>query len=90
MSKFYQIEMPNGETWRIPISAIEDHIIARYGEIPQRMKNGDSIYSSDAKFWAYHEMNWSDVKDHAELVNSNIDYEKFWSIGTRKGEVIEL
>lgn len=81
MSKFYQVKMSNGETWRIPLSLIEKSVVDCYGDLPSHMTEGANLDPDYAEDWAKNNMNWSDVKDCAELVESDIDYEDYWCNG---------
>ena len=86
MIKFYQVKMPNGETWRVPLSVIEKSVIDCFGELPSYMAEGDHIDHDYAEEWAQNNMNWSDVKEHAELVERDVDYEDYWCNG--EGQIV--
>ena len=82
MSKFYQVKMSNGETWQVPVSLILDDMREYYNEdVDSPVACEDDIVD-----WAQNNMNWSDVKDCAELVESDIDYEDYWCNG--EGQIV--
>jgi len=86
--KALRVTMPDGSSWDVPISVIYENWWAYY-------KDKDDVEfedfdDSDCIDWSANNMNWSDVKDHARMVEvpDEVDYEDGWANGDR--EVIEF
>lgn len=94
-SAAYEIEMPDGSRWHVPVQLIADSRDEHYADEYEdtvlfiREKRLDRGGISD---WAANNMNWDDVKDHAiQLPNRkvDVDYQDCWANGRKKivGEI---
>jgi hypothetical protein len=86
----YQVEMPDGSLWQVPVQAISDSRDENYAEdkedtIGSIREGGLSEY--EITDWAGNNMNWSDVKQYAVEVprpKRKVNWEEGWSNGEKE------
>lgn len=94
MSKKYCVEMPDGSIWAVPVEVIARSRAAYYaeefgGDIERSLaEDTNPLFEEDSyeiEDWARGNMDWADVKDHAERVQepsaTDTDYQEGWVNG---------
>jgi hypothetical protein len=86
----YQVEMPDGSLWQVPVQVIADSRDENYVE-DQEDTIGYIRTCSLSEFeitdWAGNNMNWSDVKQYAVEVprpKRKVDWEEGWVNGEKE------
>ena len=85
----YIITMPNQSKWKLPVRVIAEsraqHYLGAFPSMTQAMDDTRELFESDdyeIEDWAKNNMNWSDVREHAQMVEEgDIDYEEGWANG---------
>lgn len=90
MSKFLEVEMPDGSAWRVPAEVVAENR-ARYYAEKHPEDGGYEVefeyamkYLGSLKDWARNNMNWSDVASSATKVerpSPTVDYQEGWVNG---------
>ncbi len=90
---WYHVTMGDGSEWRVPVQAIVDNRDENYAHDEEDsigfIRDG-SLDSGNIDDWATNNMNWSDVQEYAERVESKPlsppDYEDGWVNGDKRIE----
>ncbi|GFN32560.1 hypothetical protein [Paenibacillus xylaniclasticus] len=88
--KYLRVTMPDGSKWEIPMSVIatnkgENHEYEGVDNIEECIHL--AMHESDESLidWAENDMNWSEVADHAQMVEQGtVDYEDGWTNGDKE------
>ena len=97
MTKYLQVEMPNGERWLVPLHIIADDRAKYFAK-----KDPDTTYEEEYEYalseeyeifdWAANNMNWKEVKEYAKEGGrdqlTERGYQEGWCNGEK--EIVEL
>jgi len=94
MSKHLFVTMPDESVWAVPVEIIARNRAAHYahecgGDIERSLAEDTMpLFEHDpyeVEDWAANNMNWSDVVEHAVLVEQGeTDYEEGWANGEKE------
>ncbi len=93
--QFLRVTMGDGSKWDVPVEVIArnraEHYKREYGHDVERSLKEDTLpfFARDAweiEDWAANNMNWEDVRNHAERVTKprEPDYQEGWCNGEKK------
>lgn len=94
--KYLVVEFDNGEKWQVPAAIIAKHRAQYFAdqaeETPGQVFDEEYAASMEDHYnliqWAFGNMDWKDVKEHAQRIEEKTieDYEQMW--GSAKGKII--
>jgi hypothetical protein len=90
--KKYQVEMPDGSVWQVPVSLIAQDHAEYYAKVDNvdfdvsLRENTIPMFEDEYEIrdWATNNMDWDDVKHMARQVkapNDSVDYQEGWMNG---------